>query len=616
MTIAPFSGGHHGIAEVKPILPYGPPQSFSMMPPMPSLFTQVVAKPAEQAKKFKLSSIVKRKTVAAEMTSMPPRMPILQHKQQHTNSSHKEDNYEDNTTGASTPTRKVAFGRSNTARVTTIVPFLNTRSNLVHTTDFVHSTNAFSTLDIAAIKAKNEAYLLLSPRLIPTKHLHPIHAAPPPQSDFNVALEDGALIQDEVGVPSNLEVWVHRARKGKLHQQRNHLDALKERDLSCWGGIGVGLGDPQIGRNTIPHDSRIALLLSSHTWNGGGDVRLACNGSLLYTIHRKSVGNKDSLILRDSQGRSIWKISERIGFTGWNYDLFRATTTDAQEKQSKAHPQQQAASLFHPKYSKGNQPWHLIGTLDRASPSASTGPANSVFGTLANKRFASEKVPTYNLKHDSFCGRIGVGGVVGVTSPTGCAGDSMIQPFTRLVLNWHGWKTHAIQSDKDCTTSYAHKPRSRSIHGADESATTWESERDGVSSTVMMGDPSSRCYRFLDQKTSRHSGTFLKVSDKVAIEGEHLDRWELVIEPPFNTDGGRSERAKCVRRSMPPEMILAGSLVAQMMVDRKSRGGRLNGNRGVVEAELGTRLGRRVKKLSLANKEAVGDLDIDTISYY
>ncbi|KAJ3021781.1 UNVERIFIED_CONTAM: hypothetical protein HDU68_009452 [Siphonaria sp. JEL0065] len=116
----------------------------------------------------------------------------------------------------------------------------------------------------------------------------------------------------------------------------------------------------------------------------------------------------------------------------------------------------------------------------------------------------------------------------------------------------------------------------------------------------MMGTKNN--YRFLDQKTSRHAGTFLKIQEKKSgksgddQEKAPLDQWELVIEPPVSKDKLKSDHLKCVRRSMPPEMMLAAGIVAQMMVDRKPDG-RLNGTRGLVEEELGKGLGRKVKPL-------------------
>ncbi|KAI8619342.1 hypothetical protein BC830DRAFT_1104526 [Chytriomyces sp. MP71] len=536
------------------IHPYLPPNTFSRMPTMPSLFLT----PKE-------GTAVKSST---NKSSNPEKMPAIVVIAKEGKVSESGESL-----------RKIAFGLANTQRVTTLMPFLNTKSNLVLTTDMIHRRSSYQTAEDAAIKARIDQYHFLAPRLVPTKHLHPLHIPPEPKSDFCAKKESGNSIIDEIGVPSQLVKWTHGPRKGRDETLYFDHD---------------GLADLRI--------KKIRLLISSHRWNGGGDVRMASNGALIYTIHRKSVANKQALVLKDKNGRSIWKICERAGVTGWNYDFHHSVSRELSSK--KGTP---------------SESWHLIGTFDRISPSASTGPANTVFGTLTNKCFASKK-PVMNLKHDNFCGRVGVGGVCGIASPTGCAGDSLIQPFTRLLLTWHGWKTHTVQSKRESSHIHDRFPTVRAIED-NQDGDRWETKRDGVSSSVMIGDPTATCYRFLDEKSSKHSGTFLKLSDaefSSSIAGASLDRWELVIKPPVVADKSKSDNLKCVRRSMPPEMMLAAGLVAQMMVDRKTDG-RLNCSRGLVESEMGKGLGRSVgkpKRIKQIEKLKAVEVDVDTISYF
>ncbi|KAJ3083963.1 hypothetical protein HDU99_004478 [Rhizoclosmatium hyalinum] len=628
------------IKQITQIQTYGALDSIPSMPSMPSLFpvtispTQVQGPPQPQQPQIHFAE--------------PLHMPEINKKP--------------------TKTYDIAFGTYKKDRVTTLIPFLSTKSNLIHTTDNIHTrrkTSIFGhTFSREEVKLRNAQYHFLAPRLVPTKHLHPLTTPTDPASDFHArdASKKDPWSHDstEVGAAQRLGLWVDRARNGGVPSTECIETAVPTtvtagtgttttpssivvksggRVAREWGGIGVGLGDPRIAENAFCEDKRITCVVSSHRWNGGGDVRLASDGTLLYKIHRKSIGTKQSLVLCDARGRKIWKLAERTGLTGFNYDLYRFVHDSSSSSSSSEQDTMTTTSTRVKPGPSGKsntstkQKWYLIGTLDRVCPSSSTGQANSLYGSLSNK--CVHKPPTMNLKHDNFCGRVGAGGIYGIASPTGCVGDSMIMPFTRLLMKWNGWGTHILHAPNHkthSTTTEHHQKRYTDVYSSEASNSEWETDRDGVSSAIMMGNPGQHSYRFLDQKTSRHAGTFLKMQErqesKVMNRNSNtfeerdgpeptLDRWELVIEPPLGltADKGKSENMKCVRRSMPPEMMLAAGLVAQMMVDRKPEG-RLVGSRGLVESEMGKGLGRRVKSLLpnvIANDSRKAAIDIQTI---
>ncbi|KAJ3394764.1 hypothetical protein HDU84_006907 [Entophlyctis sp. JEL0112] len=470
------------------------------------------------------------------------------------------------------PSKKwsIAFGAIKQDRVTTLIPFLATTSGLVHTTDTIHLRRAtiFNNSDNNSkikeeIRWKNSQYHFLSPRRPPLRHTHPEtldiesipRERPGHERDIPVC----------VGVPRQLKVWVNRARDG----------APKDVPAPCWWGgvgVGVGAGNPTIRENAMCPENRIVLVVSSHRWSGGGrerkneplrhafpggDVRLASDGSLVYSVERKSVSTNQALILRDNQGRKIWKLSERTGFTGFNYDLYQRRL-----KQSESTHQRKFL-------------WHLVGTMDRISPSSCTGHANSIFSTISEHN-SSQSAKTEFKREHFIHGRVGVGGVLGVASSLGCSGDSQMTQFSRLFLKWN---------EPSCTARTSRRNTSRII---DSSKKAWELVRECSSTGVMMGDPAGS-FRFLDFRTSRHTGTFIKLSEQPHTTNVNPDRkldfdkWELVVEPPVFAENSP------VKPTVPPEMLLAAGLVAQMMVHRE--GGR-KGTRGLSEGEMG--LSRKV----------------------
>ncbi|KAI9330975.1 hypothetical protein BDR26DRAFT_870849 [Obelidium mucronatum] len=439
------------VTPISQIHTYGPPSSLSTISTIPCLFSSQAAllqldkndaTPSQQQQQVRF-----QEPSHLHMPSIDPSPSILRNK------CHRR--------------HSIAFGAIKNERVTTLIPFLSTKSNLIHTTDTIHNRGAtrIGSLSPEQVKLRNSQYHFLAPRNVPTLHRHPVGIRPDPSSDFVPRekyagqKETWAYDSSEVGAPARLAVWVDRARNGGLFPSQVAEAQItprnaQEKNVEEWGGMGVGLGDPRIFENQFRMDKRISLLISSHRWNGGGDVRLSSNGTLIYKIHRKSVGTKQTLILCDTAGRKVWKLSERIGFTGFNYDFYRYILADSNNKNTSNNNTNNSNTPNNNTTTNTNKPtpkpittkWYLIGTLDRTCPESSTGQANTIYGSLSNKCIANKQPPTMNLRHDNFCGRVGAGGVVGIASPTGCVGDSMIMPFTRLLMKWNGWGTHVVQA--------------------------------------------------------------------------------------------------------------------------------------------------------------------------
>ncbi|KAJ3212109.1 hypothetical protein HDU67_004067 [Dinochytrium kinnereticum] len=175
-------------------------------------------------------------------------------------------------------------------------------------------------------------------------------------------------------IPDPFIRWVETARLAVPSEKGGKKRG--GRDAGCVPGVGAPLGSlerggkgpfvsgkwvaengevfvvPRIVRNEVVEDPRIALTLSRHVWDGGGDVRLSSNGDLVYRVEQKFVGARHTLFLRNGKGKKVIKIEERHGWSGYNYDVHHRTPTG----------------------------WSLLGTLDRTSPCAQTGPATSIFG--------------------------------------------------------------------------------------------------------------------------------------------------------------------------------------------------------------------------------------------
>ncbi|KAJ3195673.1 hypothetical protein HK101_011415 [Irineochytrium annulatum] len=397
-----------------------------------------------------------------------------------------------------------------------------------------------------------------------------------------------------VGVPARVEQWVKKGRYGGVSGDAIACGWTVGGGEQTWMK-GAGYGG-RILKNVLQEDPRVMLLLSNQDWDGGAAVRKARDGSLVYSVTQKHVAGHRSLFLRDGDGRKLWKITERFGWSGFNYDVHHLQP---------ASPVPDNSSLAA--FSKPGR-WRLVGTMDRVSPCSLTGPATSVFGGpsqrgvqqnvghVIERAGAGRDIPPAGSGGSKSvgglgvgncgvgpsggrAGGVGVGGILGQASSTGCAGGSRAQGFSRLEL------------------------------------------RCGGRCIVMMGDPVTKTYRFLDHKTSRHLGSLLKqphtrsgrgpqdpdTAPKSAApaaersssrSGVKTPRdplppsWELVVEPLESsfqeTDvvGGHRHhgdnastkdhahgpgvsvsRCGVVTRTFPPEMILAAALVAKLLMD-------------------------------------------------
>ncbi|KAJ3409951.1 hypothetical protein HDV05_004150 [Chytridiales sp. JEL 0842] len=321
----------------------------------------------------------------------------------------------------------------------------------------------------------------------------------------------------KVGAPPSSST--HLQKVLNAFQQRPHPSTAPD--------AGVHVLDTFIHNNKPRFDSRIRLKLSTVVWNGGATVREARDGRLVYVVQRKVVGDRHSLFLCDSDGRKVWKVSERIGKVGYNYD-------------------------FHLR-SVGSKKWKLQGTLDRVSPCASTGPASSIYTAAGTPHLPSAQksnplsTPSSNIFSDSNGSEerimnrvgVGVGGVGGVASPTGCVGFSMSAPFARLELRWCGqvWEDESGGAEKQKEKG---KKKMGDMLGAKMGCVG-----------VMVGDPLKRMYKFFDGKTGTVLGTFannsglassscnkssnhnIKVNDTSSNKEKtySTDLWDLCIEP-------------------------------------------------------------------------------------
>ncbi|KAJ3276138.1 hypothetical protein HDU76_010559, partial [Blyttiomyces sp. JEL0837] len=183
--------------------------------------------------------------------------------------------------------------------------------------------------------------LYTNPKIAPSHHLGMIPRYFAHNSNPTMRFDYGS--SSNVGATDRLMVWVTRARQGVVDDEERELRKRLNRVADGGGGggavvgeavvggekgfnvgvVGVGAGEPKIMGNELEEDKRVVLILSSHLWDGGGNVRRARDGSLAYSIERKIVANRHSLVLRDQDGRKLWKLAERPGWTGWNYDLYR-----------------------------------------------------------------------------------------------------------------------------------------------------------------------------------------------------------------------------------------------------------------------------------------------------
>lgn len=264
---------------------------------------------------------------------------------------------------------------------------------------------------------------------------------------------------------------------------------------------------------------------------------------------------------------------------------------------------------------------------------------------------------------------------MGMASSTGCVGGSPTEPFSRLLIRpaaiQAGEKQHHLhmRSDKVQKTEeqkeimIAEMSGSRRDHNCsslprlipkpkrvgDTLVSSLDDLKTGYippMAVMMMGDPSSTAYRFLDAKTSRHLGTFVRVPPDnlhgsffvgVDHDGTHdqkfamfqdafqacqaaksvktfyrdregsepsADRWELVLEPQsgialsipdlsHSNSTSFSTLTHEIRRS--PEALIAACVVAQMMVSRPDL--ITPTKRGLGDKEIGQKLGRKVDRL-------------------
>ncbi|KAJ3257829.1 hypothetical protein HK104_007017, partial [Borealophlyctis nickersoniae] len=80
---------------------------------------------------------------------------------------------------------------------------------------------------------------------------------------------------------------------------------------------------PLVVPPTPPTD--IIYLLAGHVI-GCGDVRAKYSGRLIYAVQRRKSPQGAILFLSDDAGKPAWKISQRPGFRGPNYDLYERAT--------------------------------------------------------------------------------------------------------------------------------------------------------------------------------------------------------------------------------------------------------------------------------------------------
>ncbi|KAI9100568.1 hypothetical protein DFS34DRAFT_592456 [Phlyctochytrium arcticum] len=136
---------------------------------------------------------------------------------------------------------------------------------------------------------------------------------------------------------------------------------------------------------------KITGLLTSIAIIEGGDIRSAADGSLIYSVHRRRAGQTCTIFLHNSDGRPMWKITERPGVRTSSTHI--GTHGILLKAMRKIVPGKTIAS------SCGGAEWALRGILDRVS--ATTWAPRLSLRCKGNTIFmiGSQFIPCFLLKH-------------------------------------------------------------------------------------------------------------------------------------------------------------------------------------------------------------------------